>query len=280
LTIANVEQAAAWDGSEGAHWAEHADRYERAGWRHQQWFDDAGLIVATDRVLDIGCGTGKSTRDAARQAAQGSALGVDLSAQMLDRGRERAAAEGVTNVEFLQADAQVHPFDAGAFDIAISSFGCMFFGDPVAAFANIATALRPGGRVALFVWRELARNEWLTAIRGAVALGRELPTPPPDSPGHPFSLADPDRVRSILGASGYDRIELEPVDEPVDMGADADDAFAFFSTNGMVRWLLEGVDDAGRARAMDNLRAAFEAAATPDGVLLGSSAWVITATRR
>ena len=87
------------------------------------------------------------------------------------------------------------------------------------------------------------------AIRGAVALGRELPTPPPDAPGHPFSLADPDRVRSILGAAGYDAVELDPVDEPMVAGSDADDAFAFLGSSNLVGWLLEGVDDAGRAQA-------------------------------
>ena len=184
------------------------------------------------------------------------------------------------NVEFVHADAEIHSFEPSSVDVVISQTGCMFFGDPVAAFSNIGLALRPGGRVALLVWRELQRNEWLTAIRRAVALGRDLPTPPPDAPGHPFSLADPDRVRSIFGAAGYDDIDLDPVDEPVDLGADADDAFAFFSTNGMVRWLLEGVDDAGRAQALVNLRAAFKEGETEAGVLLGSSAWLIRATKR
>ena len=278
LTIANVEQAAAWDGPEGAHWSEHADRYERAGWRHQQRFDATGLIAATDRVLDIGCGTGKSTRDAARQATRGSALGVDLSAQMLERGRERATAEGLTNVEFLQADAQVHPFDAGAFDVAISSFGCMFFGDPVAAFTNIGAALTPQGRVALYAWREIGRNEWVSEIRNALAVGRQLPEPPPEAPT-PFSLADPARVQRILGQAGFSDVELTPVDEPLEFGTDADDAWAFMSQIGIVHGLTHELDDAKKAEALDALRATIEAHATDEGVLFGTSAWIITARR-
>ena len=74
---------------------------------------------------------------------------------MLDYAREQAAQEGVANASFLQADAQIHPFEPGAHDVAISETGAMFFGDPVAAFTNIGTALRPGGRLALLVWREL-----------------------------------------------------------------------------------------------------------------------------
>ena len=278
LTIANVEQAAAWDGPEGAHWAEHADRYEHAGWRHQARFDEAGLIGASDRVLDIGCGTGKSTRNAARQAAQGSALGVDLSAVMLERGRERAAAEGLTNVEFLQADAQVHPFETGAFDVAISSFGCMFFGDPVAAFANIGAALTADGRLALYAWREIARNEWVSEIRNALAVGRQLPEPPPDAPT-PFSLADPERVQRIFGSAGFTDIDLIPVDEPLEFGADADDAYGFMSQVGIVHGLTQELDDAKKAEAMHALRTMIEAHATADGVLLGTSAWLITARR-
>jgi SAM-dependent methyltransferase len=278
LTIANTEQAAAWDGPEGAHWSEHADRYEGAGRRHQQRFDEAGLITATDRVLDIGCGTGKSTRDAARQAVQGSALGVDLSAQMLERGRERAAAEGLTNVEFLQADAQVHPFEAEAFDVAISSFGCMFFGDPVAAFANIGAALTSEGRLALYVWREIGRNEWVSEIRNALAVGRVLPLPPPDAPT-PFSLADPERVQRIFGAAGFTDIELTPVDEPLEFGVNADDAYGFMSQIGIVHGLTGDLDDAKKAEALAALRATIEAHDTGDGVLFGTSAWLITARR-
>ncbi|MGH9286473.1 MAG: class I SAM-dependent methyltransferase, partial [Acidimicrobiales bacterium] len=180
-SIANVEMAAAWDGEEGARWVEHAEKYERAGRRQWEWFLRGDFIAPGDRVLDIGCGTGRSTRDAARRAPAGSALGVDLSARMLERARQVAAAEGLTNVGFDHADAQVYPFPAGALDIAISSFGAMFFSDPAAAFANIGRALRPGGRLAMLAWRELARNEWVTAMRAALAAGRTLPAPPPNA---------------------------------------------------------------------------------------------------
>jgi SAM-dependent methyltransferase len=277
METANPEQAAAWNGDEGKGWVANADRYERSRVRLRPHLINPGLLRESDRVLDIGCGTGRSTIEAAQAIGRGSALGVDLSGPMIAHARERADSEGVANVEFVHADAQIHSFEPSSVDVVISETGCMFFGDPVAAFSNIGLALRPGGRVGLLVWRELQRNEWLTAIRRAVALGRELPTPPPDAP-NPFSLADPDRVRSIFGAAGYDDIELDPVDEPVDLGADADDAFAFFSMNSM--WLLDGVDDAGRTQAFDNLRAAFKEGETEAGVLLGSSAWLIRATKR
>ncbi len=279
MQIANPEQAAAWNGHEGEHWTEYADRYDRAGRRTWERFLDAGLISASDVVLDIGCGTGKSTRDAARIATQGSVLGLDLSAVMLDRAREQSKAAGRTNVTYVQGDAQVYPFDEKAFDIAMSCFGAMFFSDPVAAFTNIGNAVRPGGRLALLAWRELASNEWLMAVREAVAVGRELPMPPPGAPT-PFALADPDRVRGILGAAGYDEVDFEPIDEPIEFGSDADDAFAFMSKLGIVEGLTQDLDDAGREHALDALRQTAAAHESAAGVLFGTSAWLITARRR
>jgi SAM-dependent methyltransferase len=278
VTIVNVEQAAAWDGKEGAHWAEHADRYEHAGRRQERHLLEAGVMEPGDRVLDIGCGTGKSTRDAARVVADGSAHGVDLSARMLEEARARSAAEGLTNVRFEQADAQVHPFDTGAYDAVISSYGTMFFGDPVAAFGNIGAALRPGGRLAMLVWRELARNEWVREIRGALAAGRTLPEPPPEAPT-PFALADADRVRRILGAAGFTDVALDAVDEPLEFGADADDAYAFVSKVGIVDGLTHDLDEATRAGALAELRAVLAAHETEEGVLLGTSSWLVTARR-
>ncbi len=278
MNIANAEQAAAWNGHEGEHWTKYADRYDRAGRRHWQRFLDAGLISSSDAVLDVGCGTGKSTRDAARIATQGSVLGVDLSAVMLDRAREQSTADGLANVTYVQGDAQVYPFDAQAFDIAMSCFGAMFFSDPVEAFTNIGNAVRPGGRLALLAWRELARNEWLMALREALAVGRQLPVPPPDAPT-PFALADPERVRGILGAAGYEEVGFEPIDEPIEFGSDAEDAFTFMQTLGIVEGLTHDLDDAGRARALAELRKTVVAHDSANGVLFGTSAWLITARR-
>lgn len=278
MEIANVEQAAAWDGHEGDMWTEHADRYDRASRRHWQRFLDASLIKGDSDVLDVGCGTGKATRDVARLAAQGSVLGVDLSAVMLGRAREQSEAAGLTNVTFEQGDAQVHPFEAGAFDVAMSSFGAMFFNDPVAAFTNIGRGVRPGGRLALLVWRELQRNEWLMELRGALAMGRDLPIPPPEAPT-PFSLADPDRVRGIFGPAGYADVGFEPIDEPMEIGRDVDDAYAFSETMGIVEGLSHDLDADAKAEAMDNIRKLLVQHETSDGVLLGSSAWLITATK-
>ena len=276
--IANVEGAAAWDGDEGAAWARDWDRYDRALLRYHERLLDGAAITDGERVLDIGCGNGKTTRDAARATPGGQALGVDLSSLMIERARSLAETEGLANAQFEQADAQVHPFAAAAHDLALSRFGAMFFADPHAAFTNIGRSLCPGGRLALVSWQGLEENEWLQAIREALAAGRELPSPPPDAPG-PFGLADPDRVVSLLTAAGFEDIEVTALREPYWAGADASDAFTFVSDTGPVRGLLEGLGPDDQARALDRLRAALTAHDTGDGVYFGSAAWLVTARR-
>jgi len=278
MTIANVEMAAAWDGHEGDTWTIHAERYDATDRRIWQAFLDRGPVAASDHVLDIGCGTGKPTRDLAAVASTGRVLGVDLSARMLERARAQAEAEGLTNVEFLQADAQVHPFDAETFDIAVSAFGVMFFNDPTAAFANIGRALKPGGRLGVLAWQELSRNDWLVELWAALAVGRTLGAPANGSPG-PFGLAEPEHVRRVLEAAGFDDVGLESIEEPVEIGTDVDDAFEFVRIMGIFEGLTQDLDDADTARAIDAVHDMLVAHETDEGVLLGAAAWLITARR-
>jgi ubiquinone/menaquinone biosynthesis C-methylase UbiE len=273
---ANTEQLRAWDGNEGAYWATHADHFERALAAYGAQFFAAAAITVTDRVLDVGCGTGRTTRAAARAAARGAALGVDLSSAMLEVARRRAAAEGVANVEFEQADAQIHPFAPASFDVAIGQTSAMFFGDRVAGLANVARALRPEGRLVLLTWQPPAENEWFREISTALAAGRDLPAPPPDAPS-PFSLADPHVVRAVLDAAGYRDVTVDGVSAPMWFGHDTDDAYQMIS--GLMGWMLDGLDDASRARALDDLRATVAAHDTPEGVVYGSAAWLVRAQR-
>lgn len=275
-TIANTEMAAAWDGEEGDEWVEHADRFDATGRFIDARFEAEVAIGPDEDVLDIGCGTGKSSRDAARRAR--SVLGVDLSSRMLEEAARRSRAEGLANVRFVRADAQVHPFEPDAHDLAISSFGAMFFGDPTAAFANIGRALRPRSRLALLSWRRFEDNEWLRVFFDALAAGRDLPAPPTGAPG-PFGLADPGQVTAILQGAGFEDVALTPVDEPTWFGRDAEDAWDFVSGMGIVRGLSGGLAPDARAEALGRLRGAVAAHETPDGVLLGSAAWLITARR-
>lgn len=277
--VVNTEQAAAWDGHEGDVWTEQADRYDRATRRVWQRFVDAQHVGIADCVLDVGCGTGGPTRDVARIATDGEVTGIDLSKRMLELARKRSADEGLDNVTFVWGDAQVFQFEPAAFDFAMSSFGTMFFNDPVAAFENIGRGLRQSGTLAVLAWRALPENEWLMSLRGALAVGRELPIPPPDVPT-PFALADPVRVQNILGSAGFDSVELEPIDELIHLGADAADALEFAKTMGIVEGLTDGLDVETRAEAMSNLADLFHESETADGVLLASASWLISARKR
>ncbi|MFI5047034.1 MAG: class I SAM-dependent methyltransferase [Acidimicrobiia bacterium] len=275
---ANADAFAAWDGNDGAYWADRQDYFERSMVRYDDAFFAAASIAATDRVLDVGCGTGWTTRAAARRAVSGHALGVDLSSRMLERARARASADGITNATFLQADAQVHPFAEGSFDVAISRTGTMFFADPVAAFSNIGRSLRPGGRFVQLVWQGMPENEWFVDFRRAVAAGHDLPIPPPDAPG-PFALADPARMTSLLAAAGFVDAHVEGHSESMEHGRTPDDAFANVSGMGFVEFMLRDVDEVTRARALADLRASIDAHATDNGVLYGSVVWIVTARR-
>jgi cyclopropane-fatty-acyl-phospholipid synthase len=196
-----------------------------------------------ERVLDVGCGAGRTSLDAAR--AGGHVLGVDVSERMLERARQRAAG----SAEFVLGDAQTHPFEPASFDVVISRCGLMFFADPGAAFRNIASALRPGGRLVGLIWQRYEDNEWATALN----VSRE-----------PFSLGDPEATRELLERAGFRDVSFEDVREPVFYGDDVDAAFAWAS------WFAP--------LAEDELRELLAAHSTRDGVLFDSRAWIVSAT--
>jgi SAM-dependent methyltransferase len=272
----NRSQLEAWDGEEGTFWAEHADHFDHSVARYQGSLLEAAAIEPTTRVLDIGCGSGQTSRDAARRASHGSVLGLDLSAPMLETARRSAATQGLANVRFEQADAQIHRFEPSSADVVISRTGGTFFADPVAAWRNIAGALYPHGRLAMLAWQPITANEWISEIGSTLAAGRPIPLPPPGVPG-PFAFGDPDVARTVLNAAGFESVDLTPLAEPMWFGRDADDACAFIL--GVSGWMLQGLDDDRRAAALAALRRTVEAHTGKDGVEFGSAMWLITARR-
>jgi ubiquinone/menaquinone biosynthesis C-methylase UbiE len=183
----NAAQAAGWNGPEGQGWADDWEVFDRSLQHYQPKIVEAAAVQDGERVLDVGCGNGQTTRAAGRATPSGSVLGIDLSGPMLARARELTAAEGLANVEYVQADAQVHSFHEGAFDVCISRFGTMFFDDRTAAFTNLARALRPGGRILFVVWQAPSENPQFTTLMGTLAGDRPPPSPIRRWVGRPWS---------------------------------------------------------------------------------------------
>ena len=206
----NAEQAEFWSGVAPA-WIELQAQFERIGGPPGRLAIDRLALGPGQRVLDVGCGLGPTTLAlAARVGDAGEAVGVDISEEMLAAARRNAEREGVANVRFVLADAQEDDLGPARFDAAFSRFGVMFFADPVAAFTNIRGSLREGGLLVFVCWQTVFDNEWaLLPGMAAMSVVGALPMPGPDEPG-PFSLADPDKVRSVLGAAGFGHVEIEP----------------------------------------------------------------------
>ncbi|MFE3200265.1 class I SAM-dependent methyltransferase [Embleya sp. NPDC059237] len=245
---------------------------------HNDHLRAAARIGPRDHVLDIGCGTGRTTREAARAAVAGSALGVDVSARMLDQARRLSHDQGLTNVTYEQADAQTHRFPPAHFDTCISRFGTMFFADPVAAFTNIGRALRPAARVVLLVWQDRDHNEWATAIRRSLPDATPAPTPPTGGPDA-FSLADPAVTERILTAAGFTDVTFTDVHEPVYYGPDSATAFEAVRRLKEFDDRLAGLDPTTAEQARTRLRATLAAHDTGTGVYFDSHAWLVTAHR-
>ncbi|MBO0707851.1 MAG: alpha/beta fold hydrolase [Candidatus Dormibacteraeota bacterium] len=258
------------------HRVRFAHVFEAEARAHDERFRLATGVRPRDRVLDIGCGTGGSAREAARVATGGSVVGVDISAVAIEEARRLSEAEGLQNVRYLHADAQVHAFEAAHFDLCISRFGVMFFADPVAAFTNLRRALRPDGRLVLLVWQTRDRNQGDEAIRQA--LGAPLPASVPG--GDPFSLGDPQVAKGILAAAGFAGVVFEDVHEPVSYGPDAATAYDFVLGLRDTRELLAALPPAARDHARDRLRALLAAHQTGNGVLFDARTWIITARPR
>jgi SAM-dependent methyltransferase len=273
------EQAALWNGSSGEAWiAAQAVLDDLFRPVEALLADTAASLGATD-VLDVGCGTGATTIALARRLGpSATCTGVDVSATMIDVARERAGRE-TPEPRFVCADAQTHPFEPDAFDLLTSRFGVMFFGDPVAAFANLHRATAPGGALRAVVWRDPEDNPFMTtAARAAADILPEGALPqgrPTGAPGQ-FSFADPDRVRTILDGGGWHDPDLEAVDLPCVMPAS--DLREYVTRLGPLSQALRGLDDAARARALEVVLPAFDQFTEGDVVHVDIACWVVGAT--
>jgi SAM-dependent methyltransferase len=230
-----------------------------------------------ERVLDIGCGEGTTSLELARTVApDGTVMGIDLSAAVLAFAQR--AAEACERVRFVQADAQLYPFEPASFDAAFSRFGVMFFADPTAAFSNIRRSLKSNGRLAFVCWRTLAENALDNVpLQAASAHIPPQPAHDPDAPG-PFAFADPHCVRSILEKAGFAEIAITAHDEQVGSG-DLDSMVAVCSKVGALGKILRENPEL-QADALPAVRSALARYDGPGGVKLTAATWIVRARAR
>ncbi len=200
----NAAQESYWTSSAGLKWVRYQDDLDRLHQSVNERLIAYASPVAGERVLDIGCGAGATSMAlAAEVGPTGSVLGIDISHTLLDRAEERRKSAGLERVQYVLTDAQTHPFAPDGFDLLISRFGVMFFADPVAAFGNVLSALRPGGRAVFASWAEAASNPWFSLTRDVAAGVLGEPTPPmPRAPG-PLAFAETGYVLDILAKAGF-----------------------------------------------------------------------------
>jgi ubiquinone/menaquinone biosynthesis C-methylase UbiE len=240
-------------------------------------------VVPGSQVLDVGCGWGDTAIELARRVGpQGEVLGLDCVEQFLEDARRRSAEASVDNVRFLAADVERYPFEP-EYDLCFSRFGMMFFEHPVVAMRNVHKALRPGGQLVFIVWRDIEDNPWLGLPKQVVL---DFLPPPGDGartcgPG-PFSMANTDVVRQQLEIAGFEDIQFERNDGPVEVGDSVENAVRFQLAIGPAGEVFrEAGDQAERQRsqieqALRQTLAPFE----QDGkIVMGSGSWTITARK-
>ncbi len=274
----NAIQAERWNGADGERWARHKAPHDAMlALITKRAFDAVGFAPG-QRVLDLGCGSGTTTFGIARLVGpSGSVTGVDISDILLAPALAQAAAEPDLPVTFEKADAETHTFAPASFDVAFSRFGVMFFANPAAAFANVRSALAPGGRLGLLCWRAVRENTWASVTIGVARRHIELPPGPgPEDPG-PYSFRDPARVRRILTEAGWSDISIEPMDAEAYMGAELEEAVANFLTMGPIAAQVVTAPEAKREAIAGDLREAVAEHVTERGVNMQAAAWMVTA---
>lgn len=269
-----ADQAAFWNGPGGKMWLGAYDRIERGIVDFGRIVLEAAHAQPGERGVDVGCGTGRTTAALARAVgAGGHVLGVDISEQLVGA----AKAQKLANATFEVGDATTYPFEARSFDLVFSRFGVMFFGDPVAAFANIRRAMKPTGRLAFIAWRTPQENPWAgVPMRAAMPFLPPMERPGPEDPGQ-YSFGDRARVERILGQAGFAGVAIEPVDMMLNQGKDIPDVLERVGEFGPLARAFKDVSPEQIAKAKQAIGEALKPYATADGVKLAGACWLVRA---
>jgi len=238
------------------------------------------------RVLDIGCGWGDTAQQIAKQTGPaGRVVGIDCAQNFIDAAISDANTKGAQNVSFVTADVETSDLQ-GPFDFAFSRFGTMFFNRPVPALRNILNSLRPGGELAMIVWRRREDNAWIhkaeQQVRAIVPVVSHEDTNQVHCGPGPFSMAGADMLSDMLRIAGFERMTFQRYDTDICVGRTIDDAIDFAMTIGPAGEIIRLAGEEGRKRTdkVDTaLRATFADHLRSDGVWLRSSSWFAMAYR-
>jgi SAM-dependent methyltransferase len=275
----NADQAASWNGEAGRRWVERQVFMDRMLAPIAEALFAITELAPGLSAIDVGCGSGATTLKIAELVSPGGHVtGIDISAPLLALARQRAP-QGVA-VDFVEADAMVHPFAPGAADLVFSRFGVMFFADPTLAFSNMRKGLRRGGQLRFACWRSLRLNQWLSVQMEAV---RPLlpPSPPtdPNAPG-PYAFADDQRVKDMLRAAGFNAVVVDGADLVLDVagGEGLQAAVTQALQIGPTARALADEPEAVKTAAADAIRNALAPFEYKGQVPLGAAVWLVSAT--
>lgn len=276
LSGANAEMAKYWGEEAGPTWVRDEVVFDLMLTPFNDALIDALEPQPSEHILDVGCGFASTTLAIAERGAR--VHGVDISPAMIHRATERVAEAGA-DATFAVGDAQEDDL-GGPYDAVTSRFGVMFFADPVRAFHNFLTAVRPGGRLAFVCWQTLDRNPWMSAA--SEVLRGLLDDPPPPGPANvgPFAFGDSVFVQSMLADAGWADVALAPFEAAVRMGGNGGVAGAVNQVLGSsgAKALLAAGDSELRDRAAAILTSEFDSLSVNGVVSFDAATWLVTAT--
>jgi SAM-dependent methyltransferase len=269
--MSNSEQEELWNGRMGTAWVSVEERIDKMLSPLSSVAIERANVQPGERVIDIGCGCGPTSY--ALSANGASVWGVDISTSMVEQAQQRYGA--IDNLQFSVMDAATADYTPDH-DCLFSRFGMMFFSNPVDAFSNLRTALKPDGRIAFLCWQTPKDNPWISMVGAALqSYLPDTPAPDPRAPG-PFCFADKDYIQEVFGAAGYNNIEIEAIEADVHLGDSVDEAMIFQKQVGPLSALLEGADDDIKEQATQAVVELLNSHLTTDGLNFPAATWLIT----
>ena len=268
-----------WSGEMGERWLANLDRFEAMIAPIGEALIERAGLAEGERVVDLGCGGGATTRTiAGRVAPGGEAIGLDIAPMLVAEARKRS--EAIANIAFDCGDAASVTLEGAPYDRMISRFGSMFFAEPHKAFANLHSMLKPGARLDLAVWGPPRDNAWMMEMMGVVRSHVDVPPAEPRAPG-PFAFEDLDYLGEVLDAGGFGSVEVEPYNGQQAIGGPdtpPEEAVRFVLSSLGVGRVLDEQPEAIREAAAADMLALFERNyVAGEGVMLGCKVWLVTA---